>query len=909
MSDILSIGGSAVAAYQKALGTVSNNIANINTNGYSREEIALSPGTPENRANIYLGTGVVIDGVRRAYSHFAASSLRSSFSALNTQEPLVQYSNRIVDVMGDSKSSLTTALDHFFASARAVCTSPASSDMRTQFMSSADGVAATFRQISEQLQSVETDTRESIKSTIGQINTIAAQLVTVNAQLRQNGRTDSQSPVLLDQRDQLLADLSKMARISVSTSGNGEVTVALGSSVNQSIIVQGTKREPVDAIFNDDATGQVDVIIDPHGTPRTVSNLEGGTISGLISFRQQALEPTQTRLDTLAQVFATEVNAIQTSGIDGDGNIGKPLFFIAPAYQLDSPQNNPQVSIATTLVDAAASKNHNLAINYDPVNRIWSATDSTSHEKVNGEKGSAELVINGMKLTFSGASTQALALTLRAFQRPADTIQLAQADSNGIAAAALFRVTPNSSNTGNVAATVAYEPAATFEGPASINRLFSPATNDNEAILFQSTPTAPTKAITTLTAGYSTVSLVYNEPPTGNVDLSIFTRDGRQLLGPVLENSRQQALLNPQNGFIRGANYSSAYLNKSGNAAYRGLDLFYGALAEPGGNPAFFKANNLVDLRDLSAALVASTPPLSTSNLTPGSVYLGSNALTLNGIPLAPLVVPNSGTVSTKDIADWINSQIPADSALIASVDNSNRLVLTGPEQIRLGVGSAGSSADLAKLGLRTGAYIFGRVPEDLLVFQTGTGSGRVSAGYQAGTIDALQEQRNQKLTLTFTATDSYTISDAATGQELASRKYDENTGIRYGTLWLRLNGAPQIGDKFTIDGNQDGIGNNENMLNMSALENRKLLPGEKTIGEGYNEAVTDIGNIAGQAQIAQQAMTVINQQALEAREKISGVNLDSEAADLIRFQQAYQAAAKTMQMASQLFESILQIG
>lgn len=105
MSDILSIGGSAIAAYQKALGTVSNNIANLNTNGYSREEVTLSPSTPENRANIYLGTGVVVDGVKRAYSDFAASSLRSSFSALNTQEPLVQYSNRIVDVMGSAKSA------------------------------------------------------------------------------------------------------------------------------------------------------------------------------------------------------------------------------------------------------------------------------------------------------------------------------------------------------------------------------------------------------------------------------------------------------------------------------------------------------------------------------------------------------------------------------------------------------------------------------------------------------------------------------------------------------------------------------------------------------------------------------------------------------------------------------------
>ena len=83
MSDILSIGGSAIAAYQRALGTVSNNIANLNTEGYSRQDVTLGSGPTENRANVYLGTGVVVTGVKRAYSEFAANSLRSSFISIS----------------------------------------------------------------------------------------------------------------------------------------------------------------------------------------------------------------------------------------------------------------------------------------------------------------------------------------------------------------------------------------------------------------------------------------------------------------------------------------------------------------------------------------------------------------------------------------------------------------------------------------------------------------------------------------------------------------------------------------------------------------------------------------------------------------------------------------------------------
>ena len=143
----------------------------------------------------------------------------------------------------------------------------------------------------------------------------------------------------------------------------------------------------------------------------------------------------------------------------------------------------------------------------------------------------------------------------------------------------------------------------------------------------------------------------------------------------------------------------------------------------------------------------------------------------------------------------------------------------------------------------------------------------------------------------------------------LAERSYDPMAGIEYRGLKLILNGPPSAGDKFVIDGNQDGMGNNQNMLDIIALERKAVVGGAegKTISQAYIEEVGKVGNFASQATIAQKALQVVNDQAIEARDKVSGVTLDSEAADLIRFQQAYQAAAKTIQVAGTLFESILQ--
>jgi flagellar hook-associated protein 1 len=113
----------------------------------------------------------------------------------------------------------------------------------------------------------------------------------------------------------------------------------------------------------------------------------------------------------------------------------------------------------------------------------------------------------------------------------------------------------------------------------------------------------------------------------------------------------------------------------------------------------------------------------------------------------------------------------------------------------------------------------------------------------------------------------------------------------------------------FSVDGNHDGVGNNEGALRLVELESERVAAGGRTLSETYIQAVSDAGNMARQALVAKDALTVVYDQAVEARDAVSGVSLDEEAAALIRFQQAYQASAKVMQTASTLFDAVLRIG
>ena len=328
MTDLVSVAANAVASYQRALGTVSNNIANVSTDGYSRQEVVLQANPVARVGTVYLGTGVAIDTVKRQYDTFVEANLRNSNSDLSSQEPMVNYANRVIDIMGSTSMGLSGALDQFFNAARDLSSDPASTVMRGSFVRDAENLAARFGELSAQLDLVQNETDEAMKGYVNSMNTIFSQLAEVNTQLTKQKSASAQPPDLLDQRDVLLKDLSSYVHINTFFAENGSVTVSLGPSLSRDVVVNGIKSYMVGTDFNSAAPEKVSLVLDPYGTPTPLSGLSGGKLSGLLSFREQVLGSSRSALDTLAQNFVKETNAIHESGIDAYGNPGTALFTI-----------------------------------------------------------------------------------------------------------------------------------------------------------------------------------------------------------------------------------------------------------------------------------------------------------------------------------------------------------------------------------------------------------------------------------------------------------------------------------------------------------------------------------------------------------------------------------------------------
>lgn len=843
MSDILGIGSSGITAYQRALATVSNNIANTNTVGYSRQDVSISANAPRLVGSNYLGTGAVFSGVRRQYDAFVESNLRNSNADFQSQEPMVSYVNRLIDVMGDESIGLTAAMNQFFKSGRDLASDPASTVQRSTFLRDADGLAARFRQLATQLELLETETRQSVQTDIGEINSLTRQLAVVNKQLTKQATLERQPSELLDQRDLLLRDLSSLTALKTSFKPNGEVLVTVGDVVSQGVLVDGSKSYDIGLAGGSSADpSQLRFVLDPYSDPKSLPNLLSGKVGGSLAFREQVLGPAMDALNNLAKVMAAEVNAAHRGGIDIESRLGQDLFVIA-----DDPRG------------AAAG------------------------------------------------------------------ISVALTDASRVAAASQFRVIDAPLNTGEAQATIKWQEPQ-YGGPTSLYRTLAegkvPALPDELLSIGTARPFAPLgvaaqgmtnlvvslqqqiEVTTTAADGSRVVSRI--DAPVDGQSLQVLTRDGRHLLGKALDANQQQLLMKTANGMEAGASYDASTINR--NRSYLDMDLFLGARAPVQQLQQFDTETGLAaDPLPAAAVLLGRSLP---SGLT-GPIAAGK--YTLNGVNLPAL--ETGGPLTAADVATWIND---SDAGVTATVTADGALQLARPatditNDIRFGLGADGQPSDLSRLGFDAAVHVNGVAADDLLIFVTSTAAttttATVSAQFTEASGDMKQALRGMGLEVRFTDNDTYEIRETGTDTLLARRDYDAVAAtLTFRGLKLAFSSAPQSGDRFTIDGNKDGIGNNETMLEIVSLESSRLMPGGLTMTEAYIERVNEVGNMAQQASISRDALKVVHDQAVEARDAVSGVSLDEEAAALVRFQQAYQANAKVMQVANDLFDAILQV-
>jgi len=201
-----------------------------------------------------------------------------------------------------------------------------------------------------------------------------------------------------------------------------------------------------------------------------------------------------------------------------------------------------------------------------------------------------------------------------------------------------------------------------------------------------------------------------------------------------------------------------------------------------------------------------------------------------------------------------------------------------------------------------------GHINEDLIVFVSGSGTANMSGQWGDKAVTDQRDILRQNIDIKFAADGAYELIDADSNTSIANGTLS-SVGISHNSWQVKFDGPVNAGDIYHIKGNSYLAGDNRNILAMATLQSDKaVFSGRGDFAEVYTDIIGDLGNTVIQTSISAQAQRIMVEQAQAQRDETSAVSLDEEAANLLRFQQAYQASAQVISTANKLFDAILQL-
>ncbi|MBM7059121.1 flagellar hook-associated protein FlgK [Pseudomonas sp. UL073] len=320
MSILSQIGYSGVHAAQIALSTTGQNIANVNTPGFSRLNTVTTSlaGT----GALSAGGGVQVTSIRRLSNEFQNQQLWRASTEQNYYSSSQQYLTALEGLMSGDGSSISVGLDRFFAAVSEASATPGSVALRQQIVSEARNLSQRFNGLNGNIQAQLDALHEQRGAMVAEINGLSANIAELNRQITETESVKGDSTALRDHRESLIAQLSQYAALRINEVPDGSVSVALA---NGQPLVAGPSAGQLQLAV--DANGEQVLSLTFAGTSFPLKQDGfGGSLGGLYDSEYNSLRPAQGALHEMAEQFAQMVNDVLVTGFDLAGNPGQPLF-------------------------------------------------------------------------------------------------------------------------------------------------------------------------------------------------------------------------------------------------------------------------------------------------------------------------------------------------------------------------------------------------------------------------------------------------------------------------------------------------------------------------------------------------------------------------------------------------------
>ena len=403
MANTLGIGTTALSALQRAISTTGQNIANVNTDGYSRQSVTFSARPAQDIGVGFLGSGVQVTSIDRAYSQFMANDVQQRTASSGYYSLYANAAERVDSMLGDPSTSITQAMDSFFASAEAVANSPTSLPERQVMLSNAETLVQRFDYIVGRVDDVTKEMNSQIAGAVSEINQLSGGIATLNEEIAKvSGRTGGLPNDLLDQRDALIVQLSSLVDTKTVAQDDGSLNVFIGRGQP---LVTGTVAETLATQTDPDlgSTSIVTLSAFVAGSSDVSDFLTGGKLGAALTVTDEVVNPTRRELNLLAVGFAETVNAIQEGGDDLQGVNGTALFTetegvvkTAPSVD-DSTANSGNAAVTFTVTDAKLLTGDSYRVDYTAtgVNLRNLTTDAVT------TLGASPATVDGVQITYT----------------------------------------------------------------------------------------------------------------------------------------------------------------------------------------------------------------------------------------------------------------------------------------------------------------------------------------------------------------------------------------------------------------------------------------------------------------------------------------------------------------------------
>lgn len=351
MSDMLSIGQSGVRAYARALDTLADNVANAATPGHVRRTAQLSPvNQGGSRGPLDLdpggGAGVRLSSIDRAVDQLQLDTLRRTEGDVAALDVSTRWL-RTVEAALTGPNALATPMNAFFGSLSDLASDPSNPAVRETMLTRASALADQFNRSATDLDRLDLDLLAETQTEARILNDLSQALAELNGRLRRTTEGTAAFAALADERDRTLAKVAGITTIDVQIDGKGQATVRIPDA-GGALLVAGSDAVSARVI---PASAGIELRLGPTGADERATLLSG-SLAGLSSARIQLAEA-RTRLDTLADRMANELNATHGQGIDDDGNDGGLLFDTRPPVPSAARANGGTARIDAILADGA----------------------------------------------------------------------------------------------------------------------------------------------------------------------------------------------------------------------------------------------------------------------------------------------------------------------------------------------------------------------------------------------------------------------------------------------------------------------------------------------------------------------------------------------------------------------------